>query len=163
MNKEDISPKMCTVGASSEVRERGRLLHIERGGATYFLTFAARPGESFSPEERKIVLDSCKWGDGSRWVLHGAVVMPDHVHIVAGLNRGSLAKIMHGFKGYTAYRINELLKQKGSFWQPQYHDHAVRQDEDLNEVVLYTLNNPVRAGLANDFHEYPYWFCRWSV
>ena len=115
-------------------------------------------------EAAKIVLNSLHWLEAKdKIILDAAVVMPDHVHIVAGLNRGSLAKIMHGFKGYTAYRINELLKQKGSFWQPQYHDHAVRQDEDLNEVVLYTLNNPVRAGLANDFHEYPYWFCRWSV
>jgi hypothetical protein len=31
------------------------------------------------------------------------------------------------------------------------------------EIVLYMLNNPVRAGLVEDFHDYPFWYCRWSV
>ena len=115
-------------------------------------------------EAAKIVLNSLHWlEEKEKIILDAAVVMPDHVHIVAGLHGNSLATFMHSFKGYTAYKINELLKQKGTFWQSQYHDHAVRQDEDLNEVILYTLNNPVRAGLVNDFHEYPYWYCRWSV
>ena len=61
------------------------------------------------------------------------------------------------------YQINKLLKKKGPFWQPQYYDHAVRHDEDLIEVVLYTIRNPVRAGLVKDFHDYPFWYCRWEV
>ncbi len=89
--------------------------------------------------------------------------MPDHVHIVAGLRQSSLAEFMRSFKGYTAYKINELNNEEGSFWQSQYHDHGLRKDEDLHEVVLYALNNPVRAGLTNDFHDYPFWYCRWNV
>ena len=91
------------------------------------------------------------------------VVMPDHLHFVAGLKQGSIAQIMRSLKSYTAKEINLLLDREGAFWQPQYHDHAVRKDEDLNEVVLYTLQNPVRAGLVKDFHDYPYWYCRWDV
>ena len=37
------------------------------------------------------------------------------------------------------------------------------RSENLNEVVLYMLNNPVRAGLVKDFHDYPFWWCRWAV
>ena len=115
-------------------------------------------------EAARIVLNSLHWLEKKdKIILDAAIVMPDHVHFVAGLGGSSLAKLMQSFKGYTAYKINELLKQKGSFWQSQYHDHAIRQDKDLIEVVLYTLNNPVRAGLVNDFHNYPNWFCRWSV
>ena len=111
-----------------------------------------------------IVLRSLQWFDKEeKIILDAAVVMPDHLHIVAGLRQGSLAGFMRSFKGYTAYKINELNNKKGSFWQPQYHDHALRQDEDLNEVVLYALLNPVRAGLINDFHDYPFWYCRWDV
>ena len=115
-------------------------------------------------ETAEIVLNSLHWLEKrGEILLDAAVVMPDHLHFVAGLHRGSLAKLMRSFKGYTAYKINELLQKKGPFWQSQYHDHAVRQDEDLNEVVLYVLSNPVRAGLAKDFHDYPYWYCRWSL
>ena len=89
--------------------------------------------------------------------------MPDHLHFVAALRQDSLDQLMHSLKSYTAKKINTLLNRQGVFWQPQYHDHALRKDEDLNEVVRYTLNNPVRAKLVDDFHEYPYWYCRWSV
>ena len=89
--------------------------------------------------------------------------MPDHIHFVAALRQVSLSKLMRSLKSYTAKEINSCLNRHGNFWQPQYHDHTLRKDEDLNEVVLYTLNNPVRAGLVDDFHEYPYWYCRWDV
>ncbi len=59
--------------------------------------------------------------------------MPDHLHFVAGIKQGSLAKLMRNLKSYTAKKINILLEGKGPFWQPQYHDHAVRKDEDLND------------------------------
>ena len=111
-----------------------------------------------------IVLNSLHWFEkGGKIRLDAAVVMPDHLHFVANLRQDSLAGFMRSFKGYTAYKINELKNTKGTFWQPQYHDHALRQDEDLNEVILYTLHNPVRSGLVNDFHDYPFWYCRWDV
>ena len=89
--------------------------------------------------------------------------MPDHVHFIAALKSGELSQLMQSMKGYTSRQINMLLHLKGSFWQSTYHEHAVRKDEDLNEVVLYILNNPVRAGLVADFHDYPFWYCRWTV
>ncbi|MEE4266300.1 MAG: hypothetical protein V2I56_26670, partial [Desulfobacteraceae bacterium] len=64
---------------------------------------------------------------------------------------------------YTAKRINKLLQKEGPFWQRHYHDHAVRQAEDLHSMVIYVLHNPVRAGLINDFHDYPFWYCRWDL
>jgi len=115
-------------------------------------------------EVAEIVLNSLHWLETQgKIILDAAVVMPDHLHIVMGLRKGSLAGFMRSFKGYTAYKINELKNKKGPLWQPQYHDHALRQDEDLNEVVLYTLRNPVRAGLVKDFQDYPFWYCRWKV
>jgi hypothetical protein len=60
-------------------------------------------------------------------------------------------------------KIRSLLKFQGQVWQAQYHDHAIRKDEVLAEVALYCLNNPVRAGVVKDFHEYPYWYCRYEV
>jgi putative transposase len=112
----------------------------------------------------EIVLASLLWLEKrGKIILDAAVVMPDHVHFVAGLEQGSLAQVMRCLKRHTAKKINLILQREGGFWQPQYHDHAVRKDEDLNEVVLYTLCNPVRAGLVKDFHDYPYWYCRWQV
>jgi REP element-mobilizing transposase RayT len=122
-----------------------------------------RPAFKYSPAA-EIVLNSLHWLENRRRiVLDAAVVMPDHVHFVAGLEQGALAQVMHSLKSYPAKKINSIIQKEGSFWQPQYHDHAVRKDEDLREVVLYTLQNPVRAGLVEDFHAYPHWYCRWDV
>ena len=115
-------------------------------------------------EAAVIILNSLQWLEKrGKIILDAAVVMPDHLHFVAGLKLGSLAQMMRSLKRHTAQKINMILQRKGAFWQPQYHDHAVRKDEDLYEVVLYTLHNPVRAGLVEDFHDYPYWYCRWRV
>jgi REP element-mobilizing transposase RayT len=115
-------------------------------------------------EAADIVLLSLSWLEKEgRIALDVVVIMPDHLHFVASLVKGSLAQVMHSLKGYTAYKINALLKKQGTFWQPQYHDHAIRQDEDLYDIVLYILNNPVRAGLVKNFHDYPFWYCRWDV
>jgi len=112
----------------------------------------------------EVVLNSLHWLEKQeKIVLDAAVVMPDHLHFVAGLINGSLATIMRSLKSHTAKKINILLERDGPFWQPQYHDHGVRKDEELTEVVLYTLHNPVRAGLVKDFRDYPYWYCRWDV
>jgi len=116
------------------------------------------------PEAAEIVLSSIRWIEKQDKIfLDAAVIMPDHLHFVAGLRQGSLSQLMHSLKSYTAKKINVLLNRRGPLWQRHYHDHAIRQEEDLNEVVLYTLYNPVRAGLANDFHDYPFWYCRWRV
>ena len=132
----------------------------------YFITTAIIDRESVSnqAEIAEIIFNSLHWLEKQgKIILDAAVVMPDHLHIVVGLRKGSLAEFMRSFKGYTAYKINELKNKKGPFWQPQYHDHAVRQDEDLIEVVRYALSNPVRAGLVKDFQDHPFWYCRWDV
>jgi REP element-mobilizing transposase RayT len=116
------------------------------------------------PETAEIILSSLRWLENhGKMVLEAAVVMPDHLHFVAELHMGTLAELMHSLKSYTARMINILLKRRGRLWQAQYYDHAIRKDEVLHDVVVYCLNNPVRAGLVTDFHEYPYWYCRWAV
>jgi REP element-mobilizing transposase RayT len=116
------------------------------------------------PKTAEIILSSLCWLEKQdKILLDAAVIMPDHFHFVAALKQGSLAQLMHSLKSYTAKKINTLLNRRGPLWQRHYHDHAIRQDEDLSEVVLYILYNPVRAGLVNDFHDYPFWKCRWDV
>lgn len=73
---------MRTIGLDAESQDRGGLYHVEAGNTIYFLSFHARPGMRFSPQEREIILASCRWGHPERWILFGAVVMPDHVHLL---------------------------------------------------------------------------------
>lgn len=132
----------------------------------YFITTATheRIPLFVDPAVATIVLDALKWLDQQgKMVLDAAVLMPDHLHCVAELKTDSLPKFMHSLKSYTAKRVNAVLNRQGCLWQDQYHEHAIRKAENRNEIVRYMLNNPVRAGIVKDFHDYPFWYCRWSV
>ena len=132
----------------------------------YFITTAVhdRIPVFVNPEAANIVLGALKWLEQTgMMVLDAAIVMPDHLHFIAALKDGGLPPLMQSLKGYTSRQINTLMNRKGAFWQAQYHEHAIRKDEVLNEVILYMLDNPVRAGLVTDFHDYPFWYCRWVV
>ena len=104
------------------------------------------------PETAEIILSSLLWLENhGKIVLAAGVVMPDHLHFVAELHMETLSELMHSLKSYTARKINVILKRRGQLWQAQYYDHAIRKDEVLHDVVVYCLNNPVRAGLVTDF------------
>lgn len=70
-------------------------------------------------------------------------------------NRSPLSSIMHSLKSYTANQANELLGRSGPFWQKESYDHWVRDDDELERIVLYINANPVKAGLVGAPHE---WF-----
>ena len=42
----------------------------------------------------------------------------------------------------------------GRMWQAGFYDHFLRADEQVERVVLYVLDNPVRAGLVQSRDDY---------
>jgi hypothetical protein len=52
-------------------------------------------------------------------------------------------------------------KRPGPVWQPGYHDHALRREEDLVTVSRYLVANPLRAGLVAYIGNYPLWDAIW--
>mgnify|MGYP000856632061 FL=1 len=112
----------------------------------------------------KIVLDCLKWlEEQGRIDLTAAVVMPDHIHFVACLQGASLPSLMHSLKSYTSNKINDRLGREGPLWEPQYHDHALRSENEWRKRVSYCLQNPVRWGLVGNSKEYPHWHCAYEV
>lgn len=93
--------------------------------------------------------------------LLAAVVMPDHVHLVGALRDVPLDGVMHSLKGCSRQRINRELGRSGRLWQPGYHDRALRSEQAVDAAIGYCLQNPVRAGLVEDFREYPHAWSKW--
>jgi putative transposase len=83
------------------------------------------------------------------------VVMPDHLHWLMTLQSGTLSGVMQLLKGRTARAIGAPI------WQPNYHDHAIRKDEDLRALARYIVANPLRAGLVERIGDYPWWDSVW--
>jgi len=102
------------------------------------------------PEIAEVVAGALQFHNGVRFELHEWVVMPNHVHaVLRPLPGWSLSHVLQGWKGYTAFKANQLLNRTGkSFWQIESFDHLVRDDEDLHRCNHYTIMNPVNAGLC---------------
>ena len=91
------------------------------------------------------------------------VVMPDHIHWLFTLHHNkSLYALMNVFKGYTSLMINRHRNFSGvPVWQRGYHEHAVRNEEDIKSVARYVIANPLRAGLVESVGDYPLWDATW--
>jgi REP element-mobilizing transposase RayT len=100
-------------------------------------------------------------------VAHAAtlayVIMPDHFHWLMRLLPGAeLARVVQSVKGRSAKRINRIAgPQVPKLWQPGFHDHAVRREQDLVGLAHYIVGNPVRAGLAHNVANYALWDSVW--
>lgn len=77
------------------------------------------------------------------------VVMPNHVHLLAGLGIGEDA--MHGVPmvQHTLGQIIGAFKASVSrvigqgVWQSRFYEHIIRNDVDLRETFEYIRNNPL--------------------
>jgi REP element-mobilizing transposase RayT len=96
----------------------------------------------------------------ARWLAW--VLMPDHFHGLISLGQHqSLSAVMRQFKGRSARSWNQAFHRMGALWQPNFHDQALRHDEDRRSVARYLVGNPVRAGLVERIGDYPFWDATW--
>jgi REP element-mobilizing transposase RayT len=88
--------------------------------------------------------------------------MPEHVHLLLTPMRGPngdmfcLVDILKGIKGASARRVNQVLESCGPLWQEESFDHAIRNEESMEQKIGYIRQNPVRRGLARVPEEYPW-------
>ena len=94
--------------------------------------------------------------------VHAWVLMPDHAHLLCELaGDESLPCLVSRIKAVTATLGNSVLGRKGTFWARGYHDHALRNQENLRTAVRYLVANPLRAGLVDSPWDWPFWNSRW--
>jgi len=94
--------------------------------------------------------------DGVRYRLLAWVVMPNHIHALIEVRQTPLAKILKGWKSYSAKEANQMLGSEGAFWQEDYFDRYIRDEDHFRRVVRYIENNPVKAGLVRMAAEWPW-------
>jgi REP element-mobilizing transposase RayT len=91
------------------------------------------------------------------------VIMPDHLHWLFILRDATLQSLMRFVKSRSGREINRIACHRGPVWQPGYHDHALRRDEDLIGIARYVVANPLRARLVRRIGDYPLWDAMWLV
>lgn len=134
----------------------------------------------------KEVAESLHYRDGKVYRLDAYCIMANHVHVVFAplaiqpseesqtnrsneriarcdrdpLRYNTLASIMQSLKGYTVWKANRLLGRGGAFWHHESYDHSVRNISEWKRIVSYVLNNPVKAGLTEDWESWQWSYCR---
>ena len=105
--------------------------------------------------------------------LDVSVVMPNHFHGILAIvddcrgtarcaptvgNRqfgkmtsASVPAIIRSFKSAVSRRINELRgTPRTPIWQRNYYEHVIRNEDDLNEIREYIVNNPLKWDLDSE-------------
>ena len=90
------------------------------------------------------------------------VLMPDHAHWLLQLGEAdNLGEVMGRLKSASSRYANRALNRAGPLWSKAFHDHALREEEDLQAVARYIVANPLRAGLVKRIGDYPFWNAFW--
>jgi putative transposase len=130
-----------------------------RGPRSYFLTICAADRRKRFADAHLVALLVGVMGEQFRsagFAVYAYCFMPDHSHILAvGLTEGcGLAKAVRAFKGIGTVRARRLGIR--NLWQSSYYDRILRSSESFDAVAAYIFENPVRAGLVKDAHEWPF-------
>ncbi len=84
------------------------------------------------------------------------VIMPNHVHgIIVLQDRGvvraqqasapTLGKVLRTFKSLSAIEANRVLgRSRLPFWQRNYYEHVIRNEDDFDRVRQYIRDNPLK-------------------
>jgi REP element-mobilizing transposase RayT len=101
------------------------------------------------------------------WKVLAAVLMPDHLHVIATPTEDRDARIGDFSAALKRWMREEILEHSKRSacptttkweWQPGCFDRLLRSDESLQNKWLYVEENPVRAGLVKRFEDWPYRF-----
>jgi len=163
-----VNPKAVPKAKPAKFEYRRFLPHLQAEGKPLFVTFTTYKRWQLPETVRSMVLKHCLHDDGVKLLIHGVVVMPDHVHMIftplndEDRNPFGLAEIMNGIKGASAHSVNKTLGRRGPVWQDESFDHILRSDEQVASKVDYICENPVRKGLVNNENDYPWLWREWA-
>jgi len=118
-----------------------------------------------------IAKDSLHYRDGVEFDLYAYCIMSNHIHIVFrhlnkedksndNLKYAPVTNILKSFKSFTGLHANRVLQRQGAFWQEESFDRIIRNQKELENVIAYTLNNPVKANLVSSWKEWPHSYCK---
>jgi putative transposase len=92
------------------------------------------------------------------------IIMPNHIHGIIQLIHENvvgaycdtplqpqfispsqtIGAIIRGFKSVVTKRINKIKNSPGvKLWQRNYYEHIIRDNQDLNRIRQYIINNPL--------------------
>ena len=125
------------------------------------------------PRIADLVQENLWHHDGVKYRLLAWVIMPNHVHALVEIWNVPLGEILKSWKSYTSKAANKILqggdgpspsfksRARGdepsppqTFWEEDYFDCYLRDEDHYRRVVRYIESNPAKAGLAKTPEEW---------
>jgi len=92
------------------------------------------------------------WSSAGAWVVGRYVIMPDHVHLFAGVGSPQLP-----LTNWVSFWKRAFTRRRGvALWQEDYWDTTLRNASHAGERWEYIRQNPVRAGLVSGADDWPW-------
>jgi putative transposase len=106
----------------------------------------------------EIVRKSIAFFEGKELKTHAYCIMPNHLHWVFThhVEAQVLWRVVQRMKSFTAKEANKLLNREGQFWEAESYDHIVRDAKEFDNIVWYTLQNPVKAGFVKEWQDWQF-------
>jgi putative transposase len=119
----------------------------------YFITFCVAGRLPVLADDQTFAAFRTAVGAASSWNVIAAILMPDHVHLLAAPTERELSP--GALSAFLKRGIRRVVAAEWQ-WQPGCFDRLLRRDESAQEKWLYMLENPVRAGLVERVEDWPY-------
>jgi REP element-mobilizing transposase RayT len=91
-----------------------------------------------------------------RWSCFAYCLMSNHYHLVVQTPEANLSSGMRLIQTRYARRFNRRHGRTGHVFGDRFHDRRIESDEHLLSAVVYTVLNPVRAGLVDVPDQWPW-------
>ncbi len=90
-----------------------------------------------------------------RYELFCYCLMPDHLHVLLSPSESSV-NVGDWLQRFKSFTTNWFMRHCGKppLWQLSANDHICRATETVQNVALYIVNNPVRAGLVERWDDW---------
>jgi len=148
--RENIIRTAQQMGRDLSPSEHRRLAELFSDQIENHLDAGAGSCHLRQPQIAEMVANALRFFDDQRYRLFAWCVMPNHVHVVMRpLHNHHLGDILHSWKSFTAKEANRMLGLGGTFWEREYYDHLVRDEEEFYRIINYVADNPKQANLPD--------------
>ena len=119
-----------------------------------FLTVCTKFRSPWLADPAVVALLRQVWIHADAWLVGRYVVMPDHIHLFAGLAATDVD--LDRWVTYWKSQFSKTWKRPDCRWQSDHWDTRMRNAEQYEEKWHYIRLNPVRRGLVARPEDWPF-------
>jgi putative transposase len=126
--------------------------------STYAVTAVARPNRCpfKQPEFANLMVQIIlRYRAQSTYLLHGFVVMPDHMHLLL-TPTDAIERAIQCLKGGFSFAVRDRVQEE--IWQPGYEEHCILDADDYESERMNIATHPLRC----HYPDYPFVHLRFA-